>query len=68
MPGDQRISSAWNTVATQSGSAVSAVNASYNGQLAPGGSTAFGFTATMTGSTAAVPSAFQLNGSACSAT
>ncbi|MFF4650613.1 glycoside hydrolase family 6 protein [Streptomyces sp. NPDC001380] len=52
--GDQRITNAWSTTATQSGQAVSAVNVDYNGSLAAGGSTTFGFQGTYSG-TNAVP-------------
>jgi endoglucanase len=41
-PGGQSVASSWNTTLTQTGAAVSAHNASYNGALAPGGSTSFG--------------------------
>ncbi|MFI6936715.1 cellulase family glycosylhydrolase [Streptomyces sp. NPDC050287] len=42
-PGAQKITSMWNASYTQSGSTVSAVNASHNGALAPGGTASFGF-------------------------
>src|SRR5215468_1690760 len=38
----QTVTQAWNATVTQSGSAVTAVNVSYNGSLATGGSTSFG--------------------------
>jgi cellulase/cellobiase CelA1 len=41
-PGSQTITQIWNASASQSGSAVSASNLSYNGALAPGASTTFG--------------------------
>lgn len=41
-PGDQKITSAWNATATQSGQTVTAVNVGYNGTIGPGGNTAFG--------------------------
>ncbi|MEV4327816.1 cellulose binding domain-containing protein [Microbispora rosea] len=40
----QTISSSWNATVTQSGAAVTARNVSYNGGLAAGASTSFGFT------------------------
>ncbi|WP_307834482.1 cellulose binding domain-containing protein [Paractinoplanes lichenicola] len=46
----QRISQAWNATVTQTGSTVTARDASWNGRLAPGASASFGFTATATGS------------------
>lgn len=42
----QTVSNAWNATVTQSGSAVTAVDAGYNAAVAPGGSTTFGFVAT----------------------
>jgi chitodextrinase len=42
-PGSQQITSLWNGNLTQSGSSESVTNMSYNGGLAPGGSTSFGF-------------------------
>ncbi|MFI5891441.1 cellulose binding domain-containing protein [Actinoplanes sp. NPDC051513] len=41
-PGDERILTLWNAVAQGSGADVTIGNASYNGTLAPGGSTTFG--------------------------
>jgi hypothetical protein len=38
----QTIANSWNAVVTQSGAQVTAVNESYNGTLAPGGSTTWG--------------------------
>ena len=63
-PGDQRITSAWNGTVTQSGQAVTATNASYNGVVAPSASTSLGFQGTW-GSSDSPPSAFTLNGTAC---
>jgi cellulose 1,4-beta-cellobiosidase len=42
-PGDQTVRNAWNATVTQSGRSVHAADAAYNGQVAPGGSTTFGF-------------------------
>lgn len=44
LPGSDTIASSWNATATQSGGMVSAVAASYNGQLAAGASTSWGMT------------------------
>jgi hypothetical protein len=44
--GNQKITNMWNASYTQSGQSVTANNAPYNGTLAPGTSTTFGFTAT----------------------
>jgi len=63
-PGDQKITNAWNTTVTQTGTAVSAANASYNATIAPGGSVSFGFQASWHTSDAN-PTAFQLNQAAC---
>jgi cellulose 1,4-beta-cellobiosidase len=45
----QTVSSAWNANVTQSGSSVTATNMSYNGSLAAGASTSFGFQGTWNG-------------------
>jgi len=63
-PGDQKITNAWNGQVTQSGENVSITNESYNGAIAPGGSTSLGFQGTWTNSDAA-PAAFTVNGAAC---
>jgi hypothetical protein len=47
-----------------SGSAVTARNLSYNGSIPAGGSTSFGYQGTH-GGTFVVPTAFALNGTAC---
>ncbi len=44
--GNQKLTSAWNAKATQTGAAVSAVNADYNGTLSAGARTTFGFLGT----------------------
>ena len=63
--GDQKITSAWNEgTYTQSGEAVTVTNASYNGAIAAGGNTSFGFQGTWTSSDAA-PSSFTVNGVTC---
>jgi hypothetical protein len=51
-PGDQKINNMWSATYTQSGASVTAKNASYNGTLAAGASTSFGFTGTYTSSNA----------------
>ncbi|WP_431681589.1 glycoside hydrolase family 6 protein [Kitasatospora sp. KL5] len=63
-PGDQKVTSAWNAKVTQTGAAVTATDLGYNGSLAAGASTAFGFQATY-GSANPSPTAFTLNGSTC---
>ncbi|WVK87601.1 cellulose binding domain-containing protein [Dactylosporangium sp. AC04546] len=48
--GNQRITNSWNATVSQSGTAVTARNASYNGSIPPGGKTTFGFQASYSGS------------------
>jgi hypothetical protein len=48
--GNQQVTNFWNTALTQSGTVVNANNLSYNGSLAPGASTSFGFQGTYSGS------------------
>jgi O-glycosyl hydrolase len=63
-PGDQKITTAWNGAATQSGESVSIANESYNATIAAGGSTSLGFQGTWTSSDA-IPTSFALNGTTC---
>ncbi|GAA4682262.1 GH12 family glycosyl hydrolase domain-containing protein [Phytohabitans rumicis] len=63
-PSGQQITNSWNATVTQSGSSVTARNVSYNGTLAPGASTNFGFQGTHSG-TNQNPASFTLNGAAC---
>jgi endoglucanase len=51
--GNQQVSNAWNASLSQSGTAVTARNAGYNGSVAAGQSTSFGFQASYTGSNSA---------------
>jgi endoglucanase len=62
----QTITQLWNGTFTQSGSAVTITNLSYNGSLAPGATLTSepGFNGSWTGTNAA-PTAFTLNGSSC---
>ncbi|MDI1460877.1 glycoside hydrolase family 9 protein [Catellatospora sp. KI3] len=60
----QQITQAWSSKYTQTGANVAITNESYNGTLAPGASTSFGFNATHTGSNPR-PAAFALNGVTC---
>jgi cellulase/cellobiase CelA1 len=48
----ETISQTWNATLTQSGVNATAVNLSWNGSLSPGGSTTFGFLATIAGGSA----------------
>jgi hypothetical protein len=63
----QTVTQAWNATVVQSGAAVTATNASYNGTLATGGSASFGFNGSWTGANG-VPTAFRLNNVACTGT
>jgi endo-1,4-beta-xylanase len=63
--GNQTVSNAWNAAPTQTGQAVSLTNLSYNSTIPPGGSTNMGFQAAYSG-TNADPTAFSVNGTACS--
>ena len=60
----QKVGQAWSANVTQTGTAVTASNLSYNGALAPGASTSFGFNGTHTGANPR-PTGFTLNGAAC---
>ncbi|KQX91678.1 glycoside hydrolase family 6 protein [Streptomyces clavifer] len=62
--GGEQVSQGWNAAVTQSGSAVTAKNVSYNGSLATGASASFGFNATGNGNST-VPATFKLNGVTC---
>jgi cellulase/cellobiase CelA1 len=64
-PGDQKVTNAWNATVTQTGSAVTATNLSYNATIAPGGNVQFGFQGTWAGNDTS-PSAFTVNGTPCS--
>jgi mannan endo-1,4-beta-mannosidase len=52
-PDGQTVTQAWNATVTASGSAVTARNVSYNGSLAAGASTTFGFLGSWTGTNGA---------------
>ncbi|HZP52780.1 cellulose-binding domain-containing protein [Actinocrinis sp.] len=62
--GNQQITSGWNAQITQTGTSVKAVNESYNGSIATGGTATFGFQGTFSG-TNATPTDFALNGVSC---
>jgi hypothetical protein len=64
LPAGQAITSSWNVALTGASGAVTARNVAYNAGIPAGGSTSFGFQGTYSGSFAG-PSAFALNGSAC---
>jgi cellulose 1,4-beta-cellobiosidase len=48
-PGNQVISNAWSATVSSSGTAATAANAPYNGAMAAGGNTSFGFQASYGG-------------------
>lgn len=65
--GNQQITQAWNSSASQNGPAVTLKNASWNAAIAPGASvTGIGFNASYTGANVA-PRTFYLNGAVCGA-
>jgi len=64
-PSGQSVTQSWSSVTTQSGSAVTVRNAAWNGSIPAGGSQQFGFNGAHNGTNTA-PSAFTLNGTACS--
>jgi mannan endo-1,4-beta-mannosidase len=51
----QTVSQFWSTALTPNGAAITARNLSYNGSLAAGARTEFGFTANLTGTANSVP-------------
>ncbi|MFI7432399.1 pectate lyase [Micromonospora haikouensis] len=61
----QTITQAWNATVTQSGSAVTATNASFNGNLATNASAAFGFNGTWNNNSNPTPTSFAVNGVTC---
>ncbi len=64
-PGNQQITNLWGGTYTQSGTSVTARNASWNGTIpANGGTVGFGFNLAYSG-TNAKPTSFTLNGAAC---
>lgn len=65
--GDQRITSAWNAQVTQTGTAVTALNATYNASLATGASVDFGVQGTWRTADPA-PASFTLSGTVCGGT
>lgn len=62
--GNQQVTNLWNGAYTQTGPAVSVRDAGFNAGIPAGGSTAFGFQASFSGSNAN-PAAFTLNGTTC---
>jgi hypothetical protein len=64
-PGSQLVTQGWSGVFAQSGSQVTITNASYNAAIPANGSANPGFNGSWSGSNPS-PTAFQLNGTACS--
>jgi hypothetical protein len=64
LPNGQSVTNAWNATISGTNGALTARNAAHNGSIPAGGSTSFGFQGSYSGSFA-TPSAFTLNGSAC---
>ncbi|GAB7105639.1 cellulose 1,4-beta-cellobiosidase [Streptomyces phaeofaciens JCM 4814] len=62
--GNQKVTNGWNAKISQSGTAVTANNETYNGTLATGASVSFGFQASYSG-TNALPTTFTLDGVTC---
>lgn len=62
--GNQQVTSGWNAKISQSGTAVTAANETYNAGLPTGSSVSFGFNASYSG-TNALPTAFTLDGVTC---
>lgn len=60
----QRVTQAWSSTVTQSGSQVTAANVAWNGNVPTGGTTNFGFNGSHTGSNPK-PTSFTLNGTVC---
>jgi len=63
----QTVTQMWNASYTQSGTQVTATNATWNGSIATGGTAGFGFNGAYTGSNP-VPASFALNGVTCTGT
>jgi hypothetical protein len=61
----QTVSQAWNASVTQSGSAVRAANAGYNGNLATNATVSFGFNGAWNNASNPAPSGFTVNGVTC---
>jgi lysophospholipase L1-like esterase len=61
----QAVTQAWNATVTQTGSAVTAKNVSYNAVIAPDAAVTFGFNSSWNNSTNPVPASFALSGVTC---
>lgn len=65
LPSGQSLVSGWNAQFSANGSTVTAKNNNYNAAIGPNASLSIGFQATHSGDTSS-PTAFALNGTACS--
>ena len=65
LPSGQTITNSWNATISPASGAVTAKNVSYNGSIAANGTVSFGFQANHSGDSSK-PTAFALNGTACS--
>jgi cellulase/cellobiase CelA1 len=63
-PGNQQVTNSWSTQLTQSGTAVTAKNLSWNGTVAAGSSVGFGFTGSWSGANTR-PASFKLGDRTC---
>jgi endo-1,4-beta-xylanase len=61
----QQITQGWSATYSQTGTEVTAVNASWNGAVATGGSVTAGFNGSWNNASNPVPASFSLNGTAC---
>jgi hypothetical protein len=61
----QAVTQAWNATVTQTGGQVTATNVSYNGSIATGATTSFGFNGSWNNSSNPAPASFALNGVTC---
>lgn len=64
LPAGQTITNGWGATYTPASGTVTATNASYDGAIAPNESVTIGYQANHTGNSAA-PTAYTLNGTAC---
>jgi cellulose 1,4-beta-cellobiosidase len=67
LPSGQTFTQGWSASYATSGTSITATNLSYNGTLATGASTSFGFNGRWTGAYSS-PTAFTVNGNACGGT
>ena len=64
----QTVTQAWNATVTSSGGQVSATNVAHNGTVATNATASFGFNGSWNNSSNPAPTAFSLNGTACTGT